>query len=95
MTTMKEWERTMAGEHHRRQCRNCGSSFDCPASSRRQFCDDTCKAENLRRRQARGLLIIDLALMWWDGGELSELPPLTDKLQLMLDQDREAGRPSW
>jgi hypothetical protein len=80
---------------HERACKNCGGTFECLASSRRQFGDKACKADALKRRQARGLYIIDAVLEWRATRTPAALSELCRRAGFMLDQDKAAGRPSW
>lgn len=87
---------TVAGvAMHERACKNCGGTFECLATSRRQFGDKPCKADALKRRQARGLYVIDLLLEWRSTRTPESLSELCRRAGFMLDQDKAAGRPSW
>jgi hypothetical protein len=80
---------------HERACKNCGGTFECLASSRREFGDKPCKADNLKRRQSRGLYVIDALLEWRATRTPEALSELCRRGGFMLDQDKAAGRPSW
>lgn len=80
---------------HERACKNCGGTFECLATSRRDFGDKPCKNGFLKRRQARGLLAIDLLLQWRATRTPESLSALCRQAGFMLDQDKAAGRPSW
>jgi endogenous inhibitor of DNA gyrase (YacG/DUF329 family) len=88
-----------------RLCPNCGDPV--PAGGRglgRTFCSKDCRVAFNNRAKAEGAVIVALAKCWTDnrhakpGSREAELcrwarSELTETLRMMLDADKDAGRP--
>lgn len=79
-----------------RRCKNCGGEFEWAADLPKDFGCQPCRAEFLKRRQARGLQIIDAAMRWrGDRSDPTAMPALCAMISEFIAQDRAAGRDSW
>ena len=87
-------------------CKNCGGEFERRAGDGRgkDFGCPECASEFLKRRQQRGLQIIDEAMRWrrTRAGKLRNeamsneaMSKLCAMLSEFIKQDEAAGRPSW
>lgn len=79
-----------------RRCKNCPTEFEHRADKPQDFCCRTCRSTFLKRRQRRGLMIIDQVMRWRiNRSDKKALTDLCNTVSQFLQDDKARGRSSW